>query len=108
VTDPGFDAILRDPRFTDVRGGGDEAWLELFVEYWNGPGMWRSMSESLRATFRAVGRKVFFEVMALCRDEIPLAAYPGLAMPVLVARGERTTPGGRRMAELLAGALPQA
>ncbi len=42
----------RDPVFTDPVRGGDAAWFEAFIDYWNGPGGWRGLSPQAQETWR--------------------------------------------------------
>jgi pimeloyl-ACP methyl ester carboxylesterase len=97
-----------DPVFTDaVRGGGD-AWFEAFIDYWNGPGAWRNLTEPARTSFLRVGRKVFFEVMALMNERSPASAYAKIVAPALLLAGGRSPVAARRVVALLAAALPHA
>lgn len=96
-------AVLRDASL-----GGNDRWFEAFVDYWNGPGAWRALPEPTRAGFLRVGRKVFREVCALLDDRTPASAYAGITAPALLLSGEHTPPDARRVAEVLAQALPAA
>jgi pimeloyl-ACP methyl ester carboxylesterase len=96
----------RNPVFTDARVGGTDAWFEVFVDYWNGKGAWRAMSDSGRESFLRVGRKVFLEVMSLIRDHTPGTAYAGIDAPALFLGGELSPPAARRVVALLAKAFP--
>jgi pimeloyl-ACP methyl ester carboxylesterase len=96
----------RNPVFTDARVGGSDAWFEVFVDYWNGPGAWRGMSDSGRESFLRVGRKVFLEVMSLIRDQTPGSAYANVEAPALFLGGELSPPAARRVVALLAKAFP--
>ncbi len=98
-----FDA---DPDFMDAARGGDAEWLRAFIDYWNQPGFWEAMFDAQRDALRAVGRKVFREVASVFNDDLPPAAYAALRVPTLVMYGEGSTVAGRRMAQLLADALP--
>jgi len=89
------------------RGGGD-AWLEGFVDWWQGSGTWRSLPEPSRAAFLAVGRKTFLEVRSLLADRTPASAYDALSMPALLLCGEKSPRIERRVCALLAEALPRA
>lgn len=94
------------PVFTDREQGGTDAWFEVFVDYWNGPGAWRAMPAQARESFLRVGRKVFYEVSSLLRDRTPASAYSGIEAPALLLSGERSPIAARRVVALLAGALP--
>ncbi len=79
-----------------------EAWLEHFVDYWNGPGGWRAQSEALRESFRRAGIKMVGEVRSLGRDRTPHGVYRSLAMPVVLLGGERSTLAAKRVLAVLA------
>lgn len=88
--------------------GVDEAWLALFVEWWNGEGAWAGLAEATRASFRAVGWKLYQEVMTLMADRTDRATYGTIAAPTLLLGGELTPMAERRALERLAAALPRA
>ena len=96
-----------NPVFTDFAHGGDDAWFEVFVDYWNGPGAWREMSASGRDSFLRVGRKVFFEVWSLMHDRTPASAYAGIEAPSLFIGGERSPAAARRVVAIIGSALPK-
>lgn len=96
------------PTFTDLESGGNEAWFELFVEFWNGPGAWQRLPAAARASFLAVGRKVFFEVHSMMQERTPAAAYAPIQAPTLLLSGEHSPPAAQRVVALLAQALPNA
>lgn len=96
------------PIFLDETRGGGEAWMEAFVDYWNGPGSWRAMTEPSRQAFLRVGRKVFLEVNSLMRDRTAAEEYAHVPGPALLLHGERTPLAARRVVELLARAMPTA
>jgi pimeloyl-ACP methyl ester carboxylesterase len=85
-----------------------EKWLAKFVEFWNGPGAWAALPEETRASFRAVGWKVYQEVASLTRDATDLATYGTIGAPALFLGGAKTPLPERRVIEKLAGALPRA
>jgi pimeloyl-ACP methyl ester carboxylesterase len=97
------DAVLRDASL-----GGGARWFEAFVDYWNGPGAWRALPGPTREGFLRVGRKVFREVCALLDDRTPASAYANITAPTLLLSGQHTPRAARRVAEILAGALPSA
>lgn len=98
----------RDPIFLDDSRGGSEAWLEAFVDYWNGPGSWRALPAPARASFLRVGKKVYLEVRSLLGDRTAAAAYASIAAPTLLLGGERSPVAAQRVIALLAAALPDA
>lgn len=88
--------------------GADDVWLGKFVDWWNGPGAWNQMAEEGRAGFRAVGWKVFQEVLSIGADRTPRATWGTIAVPTLLLGGERTPYTERRVIEKLAATLPRA
>lgn len=103
-----LDRAGRNPVFTDFAHGGDDAWFEVFVDYWNGPGAWRGLTQAGRESFLRGGRKVFFEVWSLMHDRTPAPAYAGIEAPALFLGGENSPPAARRVVALLGQALPRA
>lgn len=95
-----------DPVFFDDARGGREPWFRAFVDYWNGKGAWDALPAPSRAQFLRVGRKVYLEVRSLLADRTPASAYAGFSGPALLMTGERSPPAARRVARILASALP--
>lgn len=95
-----------NPIFTDFEHGGNDAWFEVFVDYWNGPGAWRGMTDAGRESFLRVGRKVFYEVWSLIRDPTPASAYSVVEAPALFLGGEASPAAARRVVALMAEAFP--
>jgi pimeloyl-ACP methyl ester carboxylesterase len=106
------DADARDalalPDYHPDAAGVDEAWLQAFVDWWNGPGAWAALAEPTRAGFRAVAWKVYQEVASLTVDTTDRARYATITAPTLVMGGARTPLTERRTLERLAEALPHA
>lgn len=88
--------------------GADESWLRGFVEWWNGRGAWERLNEETRGAFRAVGWKLFQEVMTLGVDKTDRATYGAIAVPALLLSGEMSPLTERRVVERLGAALPRA
>lgn len=86
------------------RGGGD-AWLEIFIDYWNRPGAWASMPAPVQQASREVGWKMFQEVRGVFFDETPFDAWP-LDVPTTLVMGERTTIASKAMTRALADGRP--
>ena len=88
--------------------GVDEAWLRGFVDWWNGPGAWERLAEETRESFRAMGWKVFQEVLSLAADRTDRATYATIGVPTLLLGGEHSPLTERRVIERLGAALPRA
>ena len=94
-------------RFLDERTGGQDAWLENFVDYWNHPGMWASMPDKAKDMARLVGWKMFQEVRMVFEEPQPFEAYR-FKVPLTLVKGEHTQPPAREMVRRLAAVNPQA
>jgi pimeloyl-ACP methyl ester carboxylesterase len=88
--------------------GADEAWLRAFVDWWNGPGAWERLNEETRNAFRAMGWKVFQEVMSLAVDGTNSTTYGTISAPALILGGATSPLAERRVVEKLGAALPHA
>jgi pimeloyl-ACP methyl ester carboxylesterase len=99
-------AFLSDPALGLPPGG--EAWMEAFVDYWQGQGAWKSLPAPTRDSFLAVGTKVFREVSGISVEPTPPTAYQGLAVPTLLLGGERSPVAAGRVLDILAANLPHA
>lgn len=100
--------VEAQPVFTDESLGGGEAWMEAFVDYWNGPGAWRALPATSREQFLRVGRKVFREVTSLMADRAGASDYAAVTAPTLLLAGERSPVAARRVTEVLAGGMARA
>lgn len=85
-----------------------EAWLEGFIDYWNGPGGWRGLQEAARQSFRNTARKMIGEVRTLGADRTAHQAYATLEVPVLLLGSGRSTLAAGRVLETLAATIPDA
>lgn len=99
--------LIQDDYRPDAQGADDD-WLGQFVEWWNGPGAWKALSDDARASFRAVGWKVFQEVLSIGADATSRATFAAISAPTLLLGGERTHATERRVIEKLAATLPHA
>lgn len=87
--------------------GGDDTWLERFIDYWSAPGTWAAMPDKVKSMSRALGYKMFQEVRAMAMLQRPMADYR-LSMPLTLVHGEHTRAPARDMAQRLAQLNPQA
>lgn len=94
-------------RFLDASTGGQDAWLENFVDYWNHPGMWASMPDKAKDMARLVGWKMFQEVRMVFEEPQAFDAYR-YQVPITLVKGEHTQPPAREMVRRLAAVNPQA
>lgn len=101
-------ATIDGPAFRDVAEGGSAAWLQHFVDYWNRGPVWQTLPQSSRDAFVKVGRKAFREVMDVTDDKTSAIAYASIRAPTLILSGGSSPAAARRVAVLLAEALPNA
>ena len=80
----------------------------LFVEYWSGPGAWDLLDLRRREAITERMRKVDAEFDAVNCNQIRLDDFRPIRVPVLLLQGEHTRRPARRIAELLASAIPYA
>ncbi len=90
----------------EERAGGEE-WLATFIDYWNQPGSFQRMPESMQTYSRLVSWKMFQEVRA-CFYEA--RSFDGYALPAhtTLARGARSPKASRAMVDALAKRHPHA
>jgi pimeloyl-ACP methyl ester carboxylesterase len=86
--------------------GADDAWLAAFVDWWNGPGAWAALPAETQASFRAVGWKLYQEVVSLVADRTGAVGFAAITAPALLMYGARSPLTARRTVERLAAALP--
>jgi pimeloyl-ACP methyl ester carboxylesterase len=85
-------------------GGG----MAEFVDYWNGHGAWEQMKPEQRAALAGCAAKVTLDFEATMTEPTPIAALRRIDVPTLLLRGSASPLPTRRIAELLAEALPNA
>jgi len=83
-------------------------WLAAFVDWWNGDGAWTRLPEATRASFRALGWKVFQEVISLTSDRTSREEYARIIAPTLIMGGRDSPLPERRVVEKLGATLPHA
>ncbi len=88
--------------------GHDEAWLRGFVDWWQGPGVWATLSAKTQQSFRDVGWKLSQEVASLSADITDAGIYGTIHAATLLLAGAKTQPLELRVCEGLAAALPNA
>lgn len=87
---------------------GSEPWLRSFIGFWNGEGAWERLPQRRRTGLAAVGAKCASEVLAVCQDAEPSAAWSELNVPTLVTVGRATNPLEAAVCRYLVAAMPEA
>jgi pimeloyl-ACP methyl ester carboxylesterase len=88
--------------------GVDEAWLQSFVDWWQGDGAWSRLAEETRQAFRDVGWKLSEEVRSLALDRTTRTQYGAILAPTLLLGGGKSQPAETHVLARLAEALPAA
>lgn len=86
---------------------GTDEYLEAFIDYWNGPGAWRSMNEIQRQPVRAGAEKIAAEVREVITDPTPHTDYAAIECPVRVLHGTTSPPEVLAMKDILKETIPQ-
>lgn len=89
-----------------VRAGELEGAARAFVGYWGGAAAWEAMSPAQRSGVAGRIACIPGHFHALFRARWPASLLARLAMPTLLMHGERTRAPARRVAGLLAVAVP--
>lgn len=89
------------PTFLDGESAGSPEWVEVFVDWWNGPGAFQALAAPVRDELLRTGPKVAGEVLDLSRDQRPLGDY-AVGCPILVLSGDRAPAPVARALDLLA------
>jgi pimeloyl-ACP methyl ester carboxylesterase len=84
---------------------GTEAWMERFIDYWNGPGSYVAMSEPQRRPMFAMGEKLYAEVKEVVVDPTPHTDYAPLTQPTLILHGTTSPPEVLAMKDILSQVL---
>jgi pimeloyl-ACP methyl ester carboxylesterase len=100
--------LLVQQEYRAAESGADDTWLGAFVDWWNGAGAWNGLAEEARASFRAVGWKVYQEVLSIGADRTSRAELATIGAPTLLLSGGRSPFTERRVIEKLAAVLPSA
>lgn len=94
--------------FDCALAGRGHAGMARFVDYWGGPGAWAALPAAKQARLAAQIGTVADNFTALFADSTPLARYRAIAAPTLVLCGGTSPAPARRVAALVAGAIPGA
>jgi pimeloyl-ACP methyl ester carboxylesterase len=85
-----------------------DRWLQMFVDFWSGPGAWRSLRDDARGEFRRVAWVIREGVRTLREDRTAAPAFRALACATLLLTGEQSPLPARRVVDRLAETIPNA
>ncbi len=104
-----LERFQREPWFLEDEAlGGTEAWLEMFIDYWNRPGSWKRLPDFMRAHSLAMGWKMFQEVRSVFAQSGTYEENPLPPVPVTLVEGERSPAGSREVIRALKQRHPHA
>ena len=94
--------------FDCALNGDGHTGMARFVDYWNGPGAWSHLSSAAQARLAAQIGGVAANFTAVFADLTRLADCRRIDVPTLVLRGSASPSPSRRLAEMIADAIPDA
>jgi pimeloyl-ACP methyl ester carboxylesterase len=111
---------LAEPAATEVRElyasnailgneaeGGNDTWLQHFIDYWSQPGAWAASPDKVKQASRAVGWKMYKEVNAQAMLFRPVADYQ-FKVPLTLVHGDQSPAPAGEMVRQLARINPHA
>lgn len=110
ILDQPGDAAAHDAirQLVTYRPEAPEAWLESFIDWWQGDGAWRALPAVTKQSFIDVSWKLSQEVESLTADRTGRAHYATITAPTLILAGQSTHPSELRVVHQLARTLPHA
>ena len=85
-----------------------DAWLEVFINYWNSEGTWSSLPEKTKNIWRRQFHKVYAEVKHLCLDRTPLSFWKSIHHPTWITISQHSPKHEKEVCQLLVQTLPAA
>ena len=92
----------------ELNGGRLDRAAQRFVDYWAGAEQWAALAPERQEALASRMPVIHAHFVSLFRDVVRLRDYARLELPMLHLSGRDTRASARRMAELLAYALPHA
>jgi len=97
-----LEAAVRGGAAIGVPGSG----MARFIDFWNGEGAWTRLEPDFRAQLCRQADRVLANFASIAREPASFAPLRAIECPTLIVRGERSPAPARRIAELLACAIP--
>lgn len=88
--------------------GGSAAWLQRFVDYWQGEGAWAALSAEGKAMMVAGGPAAFFEVRSALQDDVTPGLVSGIKADTLIIAGTRSPTSEHDVCRALVAGMPKA
>jgi len=85
---------------------GTQAYLQRFIDYWNGPDAWAAMTPAQQSTVMAGAEKIAAEVYEVVTDTTPHTAYSTIEQPIHILHGTTSPPEVLAMKDILAETIP--
>ena len=94
---------------TDAAAAGEgHRGMARFIDYWNGDGAWQRLRPDMQEMLARQAITVALDFRAALTEPMWLEALRAIAAPTLVLRGSASPRPTRRIADLVAGVLPNA
>lgn len=100
--------IVANAVFDAVIDGAYESGMSCFVDYWNGEGSWSRLGHRRQRAFAAMAVQVARQFSAATNEHHTLDSYRKIHAPTMIIRGGCSPTPARRIAQLLAGTIPNA
>ncbi len=97
------DAVGRHLLRGDYAGG-----MQIFIDYWGGPGSWQNLPDGKREPVMRLALHVAHHFSALFEEEASLADYASIDVPTLILCGTDSPAPSRFITRLLTKTLPRA
>jgi len=82
--------------------------MQIFIDYWGGPGSWEGLPDDKKAQFAQLAVYVAHHFWSLIEEKTPLSAYAAIDVPTLIVCGTSSPAPSRAITRLLAETLPRA
>ena len=101
-------AAIESALRTAIAMGAPEYGMARFIDFWNGDGSWARLEPEMRSHLCGQIGRVVANFAAIANESSSLTPVRAIDCPTLAIRAERSPAPARRIAELLAGAVPGA
>ena len=91
-----------------LRGAGMSVWIEQFIDWWNGPGFYRTLPAPTQAQYLGTAPEAARQAGAVRESGLSLGALRSFDVPTLFFSAERSPTAARRCVALAAAAMPRA
>jgi pimeloyl-ACP methyl ester carboxylesterase len=107
-SDAAREEIARIDEGMTVPVDGDYArWIEFFIDWWNGPGFYRTLPAPTQAQYLSTAGQAHRQACAVSSNTVTREALSKLSVPTLLLTGVHSPTSARESAAIAADALPR-